>query len=90
MAKAISGESVVTKTGGATTTTPFSFGDKSTYDFIPFDIGFGVNANFNISKVKIGLSLHEGFSDIAPQTDIKIKNSIYAITLGLKIVGDKN
>jgi hypothetical protein len=89
LAKAISGESVVTKTGGATTTTAFSFGDKSTYDFIPFDLGYAINANFNISKVKIGLSLHEGLSDIAPQTDIKIRNSIYSITLGLRLGGGK-
>jgi murein DD-endopeptidase MepM/ murein hydrolase activator NlpD len=52
-------------------------------------IGFGINANFNFSRVKLGLSLHEGFSDIAPQTDIKIRNSIYAITLGLRLGGDK-
>lgn len=89
-AKAIGGESIVTKTGGITTTTAFNFGDKSTNDFIPFDIGFGINANFNISKVKIGLSLHEGLSDIAPQTDIKIRNSIYSITLGLRLGGGKN
>jgi hypothetical protein len=89
LAKAIGGESIVTKTGGVTTTTAFNFGDKSTNDFIPFDIGFGINANFNISRVKIGLSLHEGLSDIAPQTDLKIRNSIYAITLGLRLGGDK-
>lgn len=89
LAKAIGGESIVTKTGGASTTTAFNFGDKTTNDFIPYDIGFGINANFNISRVKIGLSLHEGLSDIAPQADIKIRNSVYAITLGLRLGGDK-
>lgn len=37
-------------------------------------------------------SVYQGFkglSDIAPQTDLKIRNSIYAITLGLRLGGDK-
>lgn len=90
LAKAISGESVLTKTSGTTTTTPFIFGTKSTDDFIPFDIGLGFSADFNIvSGIKLGLSLHQGLSDIAPQTRIKIRNSIYSITLGVRLGGDK-
>lgn len=89
-AKAISGESVITNTNGATTTTPFIIGEKVTDDFIPFDLGLGMIADFNInSKIQLGFSIHQGLSDIAPQTDIKINNSIYAITLGMKLGGRK-
>lgn len=90
LAKAISGESVITNSAGAITTTPFIFGEKKTDDFIPFDLGLGLIVDFNInSKIQLGFSLHQGLSDIAPQTDIKINNSIYAITLGIKLGGGK-
>lgn len=88
--KATSGESIILMTNGTTNTTNFVFGDKTTSDFIPYDLGYGLNVNFNISRIKLGISLHEGFSDIAPQTDIKIKNSMYAFTLGLRLGGKKS
>jgi hypothetical protein len=90
ISKAMSGESIVSLTNGATTTSPLVFGTKITDDFIPYDLGIGFNANFNISRIKLGISLHEGFSDIAPQADIKIRNSIYAFTLGLRLGGKKH
>lgn len=88
--KAMSGESIVNLTNGTATTTALVFGSKVTDDFIPYDLGFGLNANFNISRIKLGLSLHEGLSNISPQKDIKIRNSIYALTIGLRLGGKKH
>jgi hypothetical protein len=90
LSKAMSGASLVNMTNGTVTTSAFVFGTKTTDDFIPYDLGYGLNVNFNISRIKLGISLHEGFSDIAPQADIKIRNSIYAFTLGLRLGGKKH
>jgi hypothetical protein len=85
--RAMSGQSKVKKTDGTVTTTDFKFGTATTDDFNPADLGLSFNAIFNISKVKLGICLHQGLGDIAPQKDIKIQNEIYSITLGFGVGG---
>jgi len=85
--KAMSGQSKVKKSDGTVTTTDFKFGTATTDDFNPSDLGLSFNAIFNISKVKLGICLHQGLGDIAPQKDIKIRNEIYSITLGFGFGG---
>jgi hypothetical protein len=87
ISRAMSGQSKVTKTNGTVTTADFKFGTATTDDFNPDDLGLSFNAIINISKVKLGICLHQGLGDIAPQKDIKIRNEIYSITLGFGVGG---
>jgi hypothetical protein len=87
ISRAMSGQSKVKKNDGTVPTTDFKFGTKTTDDFNPDDLGLSFNAIFNISKIKLGICLHQGLGDIAPQQDIKIRNEIYSITLGFGFGG---
>ena len=84
LAKLLSGTYDVTMTTGSNQKGDFKIGTKKTDDFIPLDLGLKFGMCFNIKKVSIGISLQQGLSDIAPQDDIKIRNQVYAFTLGYR------
>ena len=85
LAKLLKGNYDVSMTTGSNQKGDFKIGTKTTDDFIPLDLGVKFGMCFNIKRVSIGITLQQGFSDIAPQKDIKIHNQIYAFTLGCKL-----
>ncbi len=84
LAKLLDGKYDISMTTGSNQKGDFKIGTKKTDDFIPLDLGLKFGMCFNIKKVSIGISLQQGLSDVAPQDDIKIRNQVYAFTIGYK------
>ena len=89
ISKAVNGQTKTKYIDNTVITTDLKFGTTSADDFNPYDLGLSFNTFFNISKIKLGFSLHQGLGDIAPQDNIKIRNEIYSVVLGFSLGGGK-
>lgn len=85
LSKALSGTYKVKSSTGVITNTDMKFGSATTDDFHKIDPAFKMGVLFNVKAIYLGVWYQAGLVDIAPQEDIRIKNTVYSFTLGLNL-----